>query len=584
MIILGLNAYHADAAACLVVDGRLVAAVEEERLCRIKHWAGFPHRAVRCCLDQARLSLADVDHVAINRDPRANLLRKLAYGLYRRPRLPAVASRLRNAARVGNLAAAFRASFGAEADRLRASLHRVEHHRAHLASAFFVSPFDSAAVASVDGFGDFVSTMWGAGADARLEVRGKVCFPHSLGLLYLAGTQHLGFPRYGDEYKVMGLAAYGRPHWLGDFRRILHSREDGTFALDLAFFRHHSEGVAMTWENGPPEIGTVYSERFEALLGPARGPDDPIEERHRDLAASLQAAYEEAFFALLARLGEETGSDRLCLAGGCALNSVANGKIAERTKFRRVFVQPAAGDAGGAVGAAFAVWQETLGMPRGFVLASAALGPVFASAELRAAITERRAEVEAAGVSVREIADEDMLCRYVAERLVAGAVAGWFQGGMEWGPRALGNRSILCDPRRDDAKDLLNRKIKRREPFRPFAPSVLREAVADWFETDGDVPFMLQVFPVRPERRAQIPAVTHVDGSGRLQTVTAAANPLYYRLIHAFHALTGVPMLLNTSFNENEPIVCRPGEAMDCFLRTEMDMLVLGSFVLERLR
>jgi carbamoyltransferase len=403
-----------------------------------------------------------------------------------------------------------------------------------------------------------------------------------LGLFYLAATQYLGFPNYGDEYKVMGLAPYGEPTEMDKVRDVVHLVSDGRFELNLDYFRHHSEGVEMVWDDGEPRIGPVYTDYLEELLGPARRPEDPLEQRHRNIAASLQAMYEEAFFHLLEHVYARTGNANLCLAGGCAMNSVANGKVFERSRFTELYVQPAAGDAGGAIGAAYAVWNQELGRPRSYHMDHAFLGPEFDAETLHGELVAHEAELEAEQCLVHEIEDQDELCRRTAARIADGKVVGWFQGRMEWGPRALGNRSILADPRRADMKDILNLKIKRRESFRPFAPSILREAVSEWFETDYEVPFMLKVYQIREARRGEIPAVTHVNGSGRLQTVTDGQNPLYHRLIAAFGELTGVPVLLNTSFNENEPVVCRPIEALECFLRTKMDVLVLGNHFIER--
>ena len=581
--ILGLNAYHADAAACLVSDGTIVAAAEEERFRRVKHWAGLPTQAVGYCLSEAGMTLADVDHIAINRDPRANLLRKSVFTLLRRPNLRFVAARLKNAAAVNDPVDLLASELGEDAAPLNARRHAIEHHRAHLASAFFVSPFDQATVVSVDGFGDFASCMWARGRGATMERMGSIHFPHSLGLLYQAVTQYLGFRNYGDEYKVMGLAPYGKPSRLDELRRLVTLRPDGSYRLNLGFFRHHSDGVAMTWNDSEPVVESdLYSDRLKDLLGPARVPGEPITSHHQDIAASLQALYEEAFFHLLNTVQAKTGDTALCLAGGCAMNSVANGKIFANTGFRDLYVQAAAGDAGGAIGAAYSVHHDILGQPRGNAMTHAYLGPSWPQDALDEIISRRRQELDAEGCTRTRLDDEDALCRQTAAAIADGNVVGWFQGRMEWGPRALGNRSILCDPRRADMQSVLNDKIKRRESFRPFAPSILRECVADWFETDYDVPFMLQVFPVREERRAQIPAVTHVDGTGRLQTVTREGNPRYHKLIGAFCDLTGVPALLNTSFNENEPVVCRPEEAIDCFLRTNMDELVLGNTIVRR--
>ncbi len=579
-LILGLNAYHADSAACIVRDGELVAAAEEERFRRIKHWAGFPRDSIRYCLKEAGATLADLDHIAINRDPRAHLMKKALFAFRRRPSLSLVTDRLKNAGRVGGLDAAFAQAF--PDDRHTATIHAIEHHTAHLASSFFVSPFADAATVSVDGFGDFASAMWGTGAGNRLDITGRVWFPHSLGLFYQAITQYLGFWTYGDEYKVMGLAPYGRTTRMAELEKLVRLEPDGGYTLGLDYFRHHAEGVEMVWENGTPEVGRIFTDALVDLLGPAREPDAPIDDRHKDIAASLQAMYERAFFHLLNTVQRETGQTRLCLAGGCAMNSVANGKIYDRTGFRHLYIQSAAGDAGGAIGAAYTVWHQTLDKPRGFQMNSAFLGPGWTDAALAAIVESRRSAFEAEGCTIRRIEGDAELCRLTAGHIAAGQVVGWFQGRMEWGPRALGNRSILGDPRRADMKDILNLKIKRRESFRPFAPAILREAVPAWFETDDDVPFMLQVYQIRPEQRSRIPAVTHVNGSGRLQTVTKEVNGRYHGVIAAFGALTGVPVVLNTSFNENEPVVCRPEEAIDCFLRTKMDVLVLGDVVVGR--
>jgi carbamoyltransferase len=579
MIILGLNAFHGDSAAALVCDGKLVAAVEEERLRRVKHWAGFPSQAIAYCLREAGLAMSDVQHVAVNQDSRANLFRKLAYLTTQRPDPSLIIHRLKNrGARqdIPNLLAA-----NLQGERFHGQVHRIEHHLAHLSSAFHVSPFEDAVVASVDGFGDFSSAAWGVGRGTNIFIDGRVFFPHSLGIFYQALTQYLGFPHYGDEYKVMGLAPYGRPAFMDDMRKIVRLQADGTYELNLAYFRHHKEQISYQWADGSPEFGDLFAPALEALLGPRRAPNDLLEDRHRDIARSVQCMYEEAFFHLIGRLYERFGLDNLALAGGCAMNSVANGKVRRMTPFRRVYVQSAAGDAGGAIGSAFALWHK-LGGARSFVMDHAYWGPQFCSNEVKALIDARKFEIDAAGCSVETIANGPELCRRTAAAVADGKVIGWFQGRMEWGPRALGNRSIVCDPRRADMKAILNAKIKRRESFRPFAPSVLEEAVADWFEEDDAVPFMMQVFQIREEKRALIPAVTHVDGSGRLQTVYRHTNPRYHQLIEAYRDLTGVPMVLNTSFNENEPVVCEPKEALDCFLRTQMDLLVMGETFIER--
>lgn len=581
--ILGLNAYHGDSSACLLHRGQLIAAAEEERFNRSKHWSGFPAAAIRYCLEEAGISLSQVEHVALNRKPWANLWRKMAFAaasLANRPETTLVKGRLSNARQWLLIKQEFDQAFGAGS--LRAKLHFVEHHRAHLASSFLVSPMDTAAVLSVDGFGDFSSAAWGVGRGSDLKIMGRVYFPHSLGLFYLALTQFLGFLNYGDEYKVMGLAAYGRPTLMPEMERLLELRPQGQFRLHLRYFRHHSSNFTYEWHNTAPVIGQVYSDHLTQLLGPVRSPAEPVEERHQDIACSLQAVYEKALFHLLRHLYDLTRLDHLCLAGGCGMNSLGNGKIRDNTPFKHIYLQSAPGDAGGAVGAAFTVSHRLKENGRSFIMDHAFWGPGYGNRVIQAAIEARQAELLEEGCSWEFVTQEDQLLQRTAAAIAAGQVVGFFHGRMEWGPRALGHRSILCDPRRGDMKEILNRKIKRRESFRPFAPSILREAVPEYFEHDDDVPFMLQVFKVRPEKRAEIPAVTHVDGSGRLQTVTAKDNPRYYRLIQKFREITGLPVVLNTSFNENEPVVNRPEEALDCFLRTKMDVLVLEDYWLSR--
>ncbi len=579
MVILGLNAFHGDSSACLVVDGQLVSAAEEERFRRIKHWAGFPSEAIRYCLSEAGVGLDEVDQVAINQDAQANIWKKLSFLLVRRPDLAFVIDRLRNKKERFDVLAELRRVFPRSG--CKAILVPVEHHLAHLASAHLVSPFENSVAVSVDGFGDFASAAWGVGRGNDIEVEERVYFPHSLGIFYQALTQYLGFPNYGDEYKVMGLAPYGEPRYLDKMRRIVHLREDGSFRLDLDFFRHHVEKVDYEWEGGEPKVGTLYSPYLIDLLGPIRQKGENLTQYHHDLAASVQAMYEEAFFHLLNILHPRHGLDDLALAGGCAMNSVANGRVYRHTPFKRVYVQSAAGDAGGAIGAAIAAWTRFGGDSR-FHMKHAYWGPEFDADMIGILLSAQAEQLNHAACRVQRIDEEYQLVRATARAIADGRVIGWFQGRMEWGPRALGNRSILADPRRTDIKDILNLKIKRRESFRPFAPSILREHVSEWFETEDDVPFMMKVYQIQPSQRARIPAVTHVDGSGRLQTVDQGTNPRYWSLIDAFRELTGVPIVLNTSFNENEPIVCRPEEALDCFLRTKMDVLVLGDFFIER--
>lgn len=580
---LGINAFHADASAAILRDGVLVGAVEEERFTRIKHWAGFPAQSIAWCLDEAGARLDDVDMIAVNHDSRASLGRRMRYLLSTPPKPGLWRERVKARAARVNLAAHLRRAFPAA--QFRGAWRKIEHHLAHIASAYLVSPFRQAAVVSVDGMGDFASAAWGRGEGEAIAIDGRIAFPHSLGIFYQALTQYLGFDSYGDEYKVMGLAPYGRPRHVETLRRIVSSDAQGAFALDLSCFRHHAEGLAIRWDGAAPVYDSLFSEKLELLLGPRRRAGENVSDRDRDIAASVQAAYEDALFDLLAAVQRSTGMTQLALAGGCAMNSVANGKIARVTGFRDIFVPPAPGDAGGAIGAALAAWQDA-GGKRAFVMDHAALGPSYDAAAVARAIEAEADALREAGCDLAVSQDPDAVCRLAARAIASGKVVGWFQGAAEWGPRALGQRSILADPRRADMKDILNARIKRRESFRPFAPAVLEEAAADWFEGTGDgpidVPFMSQVLPVRPRKRSLIPAVTHVDGSARLQTVSRRTNERFWRVIDAFGAITGVPMLLNTSFNENEPIVLSPRQALACFLRTSMDALALGDTFIER--
>jgi len=571
--ILGLNAYHGDAAAALVVDGELVAAAEEERFNRVKHVAGFPSLAAGWCLADAGLKPDQLDHVAIGRDPRANVGAKVRRTLRHRPSISYIRERLSNQARVGDVGDAVADALGVDRGSLRAKFHSVEHHRAHAASAFFPSPFEDAAILSVDGFGDFASTMLAVGRGTKLEVLDRVLFPHSLGIFYTAVTQWLGFPHYGDEGKVMGLAPYGEPVYADKVRELVRVKAD-LFELELEYFTHHTRGVEMTWADGSPTIGRIFSQRMEDLLGPTRQPDEPITPHHENVARSLQEVLEETYLHLVHSLWKRTGIPRIALAGGVALNAVANGRIIPETPFTDVYIQPAAGDSGTAVGAALDVWHETAGSTRGFVMTSADWGPQYDDESCAGAFA-------AAGVAATRL-DDDELFPLVARKIADGEVIGWFQGRMEFGPRALGQRSIVADPRRDDMKDILNARIKHREPFRPFAPSVLADQVGAWFEQDYPSPFMVLVYKTREEKRELIPAVNHVDDTGRVQSVEPDVLPRYWRLISEFDKLTGVPILLNTSFNENEPIVMTPAHAIETFQKTRMDMLVLGNYVARR--
>ncbi len=575
MIILGINAYHADSSAAIFKDGVMIAATEEERFRRIKHWAGFPVLAIEFCLRELNISLQEVDHIAIGRDPSVKFWNKLLF-LSKHPfsSFHFVKDRFFNQKKVASIEEVLADLSGVDAFVLKQKIHQVEHHRSHLASAFFASPFEEAAVLSIDGSGDFTTTMIGIGKANHIQILDSVDFPHSLGIFYTAFTQLLGFPHYGDEYKVMGLAPYGEAKYVNKLQNLITCTNDGLFQLNLSYFRSPSKGFVGYGEDHLPVVPALFGQKMEALFGKARTKDAPLTQYHKDLAASVQKITEETIFHILNHLHKKTGAEAVCIAGGVAQNSVANGKITRNTPFKKVYIPSAGHDAGISMGAAQFVYHQTLHQPRVNPVYSAYTGANFSSEKIAAILQEK-------GINYKRLKPEELYA-YVVEKLINGGVVGWFNGRAEFGPRALGARSILADPRRADAKDLLNIKIKRRESFRPFAPSILEEYVTEYFEVNDVMPFMEKVFPIKPSKRSSIPAVTHVDGTGRLQTVNKNISPHYYQLIETFRQKTGVPILLNTSFNENEPIVNTPQEALDCFLRTSMDMLVLEDIVIER--
>jgi carbamoyltransferase len=575
MRILGINAYHADGSVALLVDGKIVFALEEERVSRVKHCAGFPEKSLILLLKRTGISPGDLDGVVIAGDPRAHLLRKGLYFLFHplppSGFFPRVVTRLTHL-RIRDRLCAIDPSFRS------VKIYRVEHHLAHMASAFFSSPFERSAILSVDGFGDFVSTVLGYGEGSRIKVFHRIFYPHSLGILYQAVTQFIGFPKYGDEGKTMGLAPYGKGERYREFfRRVI--RWDGmNFSLTPAYFRHFREGVPVSWLSGSPEVPPLYTPLWEKELGPPHPPRTDPGEREQDLAFSVQEILEEVVFSLLRTLYEKTKVKNLCLAGGVALNSVMNGKIPDYTPFENTYIFPSAGDGGLSVGGAQWIYAKKTGKrpsPIGVPL----FGPEYGKEEVESALRKR----DLASVTMEYLSGESLWEKTV-DLLLLGEIGGWFFGPMEFGPRALGGRSIVADPRNPSMKDRLNRRIKHRERFRPFAPSILRPYVSEWFVRDLESPAMLHVIPIRPEKRSFIPAVTHVDGTGRLQTVREDEHPNFYNLLLAFYRRTGVPILLNTSFNENEPIVMTPEDALDCFFRTDMDFLVMERYLLRKKR
>lgn len=573
MLILGLNAYHGDSSACLVSDGNLLCAIEEERIRRIKHWAGLPTESIKWCLEYSGASISDIDYIAVSRDPSAHLHKKILRVLSKAPSFNFLKNRFQNVSKIKDLKTSIADSLGVDKSIIKAQIQNVEHHRAHIASSFLLSPFDSSDCLSVDGFGDYLSVMRGTGEGNKVAINDWVEYPHSLGIFYTALTQYLGFHNYGDEYKIMGLCAYGKNGFEKEMNNLIELNHDGLFSLDTSYFLHDKQGVDMVWEDGKPTLGKIFSDKLTELLGKPRNPKEQINQSHKDLAFSIQDMYEKAYFNLI-NSGNEQRGNNISLAGGCIQNSLANGKIYERTGYKNVYIAPASYDAGTAIGAAFWVWNMILGNKRDYIMNDPYLGPEYSDDEIEKLLIDKK-------VIYRKLNDEQ-LYNNTAKAISDGQVVGWFQGRTELGPRALGNRSILADPRNPNMKDILNARIKKRESFRPFAPSILEEHTWQWFENSQPVPFMEKVYIVKSDKRRLIPAVVHDDGTGRLQTVSKNINERYYNLIYEFYKLTDIPILLNTSFNENEPIVNSPEQALNCFLRTKMDILILSNFYINR--
>jgi len=575
VVILGINAFHGDSAAAIIKNGRVINAIEEERIRRIKHWAGFPSESVKWCLNDAGILIEDVDYITIGRNPSAHLLKKVFSSIRRLINPVFVKDRINNIKRVRSITDDVSAGLGVTRDRIKAAIKYVEHHRSHLSSAFFSSPFEESAIISIDGFGDYSSCMFAIGSGNHIKVLDSVTFPHSLGIFYTAFTQFLGFPYYGDEYKVMGLAPYGEPRFMDKINNVIKLTPNGKFQLNEKYFVHSSRGALMTWDGCAPSIEGLFSQKFIEEFGRPRRKEEEISDYHKDLAASVQKMCEMVIFHMLNYLYKKTGLKNICIAGGVAQNSVANGKIRENTDFQNVYIPPAGYDAGNAIGSALWVYHQKQNRKDRYLVNNSFFGAHYSNEEI-----EKMLKQEC--ISYERCNSEDELVEKTSELLKNGAVLGWFQGRTEFGPRALGNRSVLTHPGRRDAKDLINNKIKRRESFRPFAPSILREYVSEYFEQEDDVYFMEKVFRIKAHKRRLIPAVTHVDGTGRLQTVHKDISPRYYRLIDRFRQKTGLPILLNTSFNENEPIVNTPEEAINCFLRTEIDALIMEDIIIKR--
>jgi carbamoyltransferase len=571
MLILGLNMFHADASAAVVQDGEVVFAIAEERLNRKKHFGGFPALAIQACLDAVGARISDIDHVAVGQDSEANLAKKVQYALANPAKiLNFIALRQRKEA-MRDVRSLIGRALDCDPAKLRFLEHHIEHHLAHIASAYYCSPWEKAAGFSYDGSGDFVSTMMARCEGNEIEVLDRVYLPHSLGSFYTMICEFIGYRKYGDEGKVMGLAPYGKDTYCQQIREIV-GIADGSFKLDLSYFMPLGSNQGMqVLSDGSICLARHFSDRMVEIFGEPREPHSEITQRDMDLAYAMQHCFEEAFFHLLNDLHGHVPVGDLAMAGGCALNSVANGKLFDRTPFCATWIQPAAGDEGLAIGAALHTYHSVLRQPRSYVMKNSYLGPEFSAERIESALNQ-------AGLRYESLERELMLVA-VAEQVSRGNVVGWFQGRMEWGPRALGNRSIIAHPGLANMKDTLNARIKHREWFRPFAPSILAERQSEYFEHDHPSPFMLHVYKIRPDKREQLCAVNHVDDTGRLQTVRREENPLYYDLIRAFERRTGIPVVLNTSFNENEPIVCAPEEAIDCFRRIRMDALAIGPYL-----
>ena len=575
MYILGINAYHGDSSACLLKDGVVICATEEERFTRVKHWAGFPSESIKFCLEDEGISINKIDYITISRDPKANFYKKIIHSLRYSISLSAIWARFMSSKKVASVEAKLSGALEVPQSSIKAKIFNIEHHRSHLASSFFASRFKESAILSIDGFGDFTSTMTAVGKGNKIKVLDMVNYPHSLGIFYETATHFLGFSNFGDEYKVMGLSSYGKPKYINELFKIIYKTDDGFFKLNKEYFKHFKNGVDIVSDNnGRPISQDLFTDKWIDLLGSSRNKGDKIDQRHLDIAASVQKVSEEIIIYILNKLYKKTGIENICIAGGVAQNSVANGRILENTPFKNIYIPSAGNDAGTSIGSALYLYNQILGKDRLPETITAYFGKQSTQAEIISALDDK-------GVTYSVLTDDELFEK-VADKLVDGGVIGWFQGRAEFGSRALGHRSILVDPRRADAKDLLNEKIKRRESFRPFAPSILKEAVSDYFVQNDTVPFMEKVFDIKKEKQTEIPAVTHVDGTGRLQSVDAEISPRYHKLISKFAEKTGVPILLNTSFNENEPIVNKPEEALDCFLRTKMDMLVMENVVVER--
>ena len=571
---LGLNFLHSDASACIFENGVLIAAVEEERFTRIKHTTTFPFQSIDFCLKKINLDISKVDFITVNTNPISSLWRKFSFISKNLKSLPIAFESINNSSKKYNLN-----QYISKIDnqkKFSGIIKFIDHHESHIASSLFFNDFDECVNLSIDGFGDFASCAWGFSKNKNLKIDKKIFFPHSLGIFYQAMTQYLGFKNYGDEYKVMGLSSYGEPKYTDLIFQLINKTSDG-FELNLKYFTHHKKKIQSINSLSQAEYDNLYSEKLIDLLGEERKKNEKITTKHMDLAKSTQVVYENIFFHILNNLYKKYKNDKLSLSGGCAMNSVANGKIIRNTSFNKVYISPNPGDAGGAIGSACVHIHKNLKKVIK-VKNYAYLGPRYDSKIIKD-ILDSNTTIKDYKI---EFCSDQEISKRISEKLSESKVIGWFQDETEWGPRALGNRSIIADARNPNIKEIINSKIKRRESFRPFAPSILFEKTQEWFQIENEVPFMSEVYPIKEDKLKLLPGITHVDGTGRLQTVKKSNNLKYYNLINSFYELTGVPIILNTSFNENEPIVNTPEEAINCFHRTDMDLLVIGNYIISR--
>ena len=583
MIILGLNIYHGDAAACIFKDGHLIVAAEEERFTRVKHSAGFPISAVNFCLESLDIGIDQVDFIAVNRNLKLRIFSKLLYFFKNKFKIKNFVQRFYNFKKITSLSSDIAKRLNVDAQSLKNKILFFDHHLCHAASSVCASGFESTNYATIDGFGDFVSTIIGEFKNNKFFKLNEVQFPHSLGIFYTAITQFLGFQNYGDEYKVMGLASYGKPIYFDELLKVINI-DKNLFKLNLSYFKHHTDGIETSWLDSSPNIANIYKDNLSNLLGNPRKKNEEILLIHKDIAASAQAVYEFIFFDILNKLYTKSKNDNLCLSGGCAMNSVANGKIINNTPYKKIYINYSPSDSGGAIGSAILAQKKLKQLVNVDSINNPYLGNRYSNKQIKNIIDDYKKKLIEKKIKTQFFENEDSkkLLQFVAKEIANKKIIGLFTGRMEFGSRALGNRSIIADPRDSEIRNILNLKIKRRESFRPFAPSILQEFTKDWFEVDDEVPFMSKVYKVKKNKQHLIPAVVHVDGTGRLQSVDGKYNKNYYNLIKEFYNLTKVPVILNTSFNENEPIVRNPEQAIECFLRTDMDLLVLENHVLSR--